>query len=181
MASLFTHALVGWTLGKVSPKASEAPRLGLLCAACACLPDADVVGFALGIRYEDLLGHRGLSHSIPFAVLFGLGVVALVYRRLKPFSSSWWQVTTCVVLATISHGLLDGLTDGGLGVAFFSPFENGRYFFPWQPIAVSPIGIGAFFSRRGLEVMANEMLWIWTPTLLLLLSTWIWRRRSAAT
>jgi hypothetical protein len=26
------------------------------------------------------------------------------------------------------------MTNGGLGVAFFSPFDNGRYFLPWRPI-----------------------------------------------
>ena len=27
---------------------------------------------------------------------------------------------------------------GGLGVAFFSPFSNARYFLPWRPIRVAP-------------------------------------------
>jgi inner membrane protein len=56
------------------------------------------------------------------------------------------------------------LTNGGLGVAFFAPFDVTRYFFPVTPIAVSPIGIDAFFSARGLRVMANEALWIWLPS-----------------
>jgi hypothetical protein len=50
------------------------------------------------------------------------------------------------------------MTDGGLGVAFFAPFHNERYFFPWRPIAVSPIGMG-FFSERGLEVIISELHW----------------------
>jgi len=29
-------------------------------------------------------------------------------------------------LATASHGVLDAMTNGGLGVAFFSPFDNRR-------------------------------------------------------
>src|SRR6267378_8050335 len=41
-------------------------------------------------------------------------------------------------LATASHGLLDAMTNGGLGVAFFAPFCDTRYFLPWQPIVVSP-------------------------------------------
>jgi inner membrane protein len=50
-------------------------------------------------------------------------------------------------LSAASHGLLDALTDGGLGVAFFSPFEQTRYFFPVRPVAVSPIGIREFFNE----------------------------------
>jgi inner membrane protein len=81
-------------------------------------------------------------------------------------------------LATASHGFLDAMTDGGLGVAFFSPFDNHRYFFPWRPIRVSPIGIGRFFSPRGLDVLQSELLWIWLPAGLLALLAWLWRRRA---
>jgi inner membrane protein len=56
------------------------------------------------------------------------------------------------------------MTTGGLGVAFFSPFSNTRYFFPWRPIAVSPIG-ARFFSPRGFAVLLSEALWVWTPML----------------
>jgi len=81
-------------------------------------------------------------------------------------------------LATASRGFLDAMTDGGLGVAFFSPFDNHRYFFPWRPIRVSPIGIGRFFSPRGLDVLQSELLWIWLPAGLLALLVWLWRRRA---
>jgi inner membrane protein len=82
-------------------------------------------------------------------------------------------------LATASHGLLDAMTDGGLGVAFFSPFNNTRYFLPWRPILVSPIGVTRFFSSRGLEVVQSELLWIWFPTALLVLSVRLIRWRAA--
>ena len=50
-----------------------------------------------------------------------------------------------------------------LGVAFFSPFDQTRYFFPLRPVAVSPIGIREFFSQHGLVVMTSELTWIWLP------------------
>jgi inner membrane protein len=53
-----------------------------------------------------------------------------------------------------------------LGVAWLWPFENGRYFFPWRPIAVPPIGIRAFFSPWGWAVLKSELLWIWMPSAL---------------
>ncbi|NOU08751.1 MAG: hypothetical protein HOO98_01845, partial [Nitrospira sp.] len=68
-------------------------------------------------------------------------------------------------LCTASHGLLDALTDGGLGVAFFSPFDTSRYFFTFRPVAVSPIGINAFFSEHAFHVLASEVTWIWLPTI----------------
>ena len=67
-------------------------------------------------------------------------------------------------LAMASHGVLDAMTNGGLGVAFFSPFNNGRYFFPFHPVEVSPIGVGRFFSQRGITVIVSEIKWLWLPS-----------------
>ena len=144
-------------------------------ACCAVLPDADVVGFALGIQYGDLLGHRGLTHSLPFAA--GLSALVLAVgvrtdgRRLPAQLAVWWYL----FLATASHGLLDALTDGGLGVAFFAPFGSTRYFFPVRPLAVSPIGIASFFSEWGWRVMRTEVLWIWAPAAALSGVILLWR------
>ena len=62
-----------------------------------------------------------------------------------------------------SHGLLDMLTNGGLGVALFWPFELTRHFAPLTPIAVSPIGLSDFISARGATVLWSEAIWIWMP------------------
>jgi inner membrane protein len=67
-------------------------------------------------------------------------------------------------LATLSHPTLDALTNGGLGVGFFAPFSNERYFFAYRPIEVSPIGVGDFFSQRGLKVLLSELRWVWLPS-----------------
>jgi inner membrane protein len=58
------------------------------------------------------------------------------------------------------------MTDGGLGVAFFAPFSNQRYFLPLRPIEVSPIGLNFFFSARSLVVIWSEIKWIWIPSAL---------------
>jgi inner membrane protein len=69
-------------------------------------------------------------------------------------------------LVTMSHGLLDVFTDDGLGIAFFAPFDSTRYFFPWQPIAVSPIGLSQFFSSWGMGVLLTKLIWIGIPVCL---------------
>src|SRR5262249_48030747 len=79
-------------------------------------------------------------------------------------------------LATASHGLLDAMTDGGLGVAFFSPFDKTRYFLIWRPIPVSPIGVTPFFSSRGLAVLRGDLFWIWLPAAILFLGACLFRR-----
>jgi inner membrane protein len=70
-----------------------------------------------------------------------------------------------IFLATASHGLLDAFTNGGLGIALFAPFDQTRYFFPFRPLQVSPIGFGSFFNSRGMAVIVSELIWIWFPVI----------------
>ena len=167
MASAFSHALVTVAFGHLSRHSVMTSRALLLGAFCAVLPDIDVVGFGYGVHYEDLWGHRGLTHSLFFAALLAACLVAFWYRRES--KSVMAGMGLYFFLSAASHGLLDALTDGGLGVAFFSPFDPTRYFFPIRPIAVSPIGVREFFSEPGLRVLQSELMWIWVPTAVLVI------------
>jgi inner membrane protein len=159
MPTVVSHAVVGAALITAFPTRWVPRRLAILGAVCAMAPDIDVVGFRFGVNYGDLLGHRGLTHSLVFAA--GLAFIAqfAAVRMIRP-NLIWLYL----FLATALHGLLDAFTNGGLGVAFFSPFSNARYFFPITPIVVSPIG-AHFFSARGLDVLLNEFQWVWLPSL----------------
>ena len=130
-------------------------------ALCSVIPDLDVVGFEFGIKYGDMLGHRGFTHSIFFAALLAAFITWAFFQK-NPGSPL--TIFLFLFLSTLSHPLLDALTNGGLGVGLFAPFTNERYFFPYRPIEVSPIGVGAFFSRRGLNVMLSELKWVWLPS-----------------
>ena len=159
-----THAVSAAALTGVFPARCVPRRLIILGAICAMAPDVDVFGFRFGIRYGDLWGHRGLTHSLAFA--FCLSVLVLFVAI--PLVAGFVQRAVLWVylfLATASHGVLDAFTNGGLGVAFFSPFDTTRYFFPFRPIEVSPIGT-RFFSARGLSVLESEFVWVWLPSIL---------------
>jgi inner membrane protein len=128
------------------------------------VPDADVIAFRFGIPYAHTFGHRGLSHSFAFAALLTT-FSWLLLRNNEDARAGGVRIWSMLFLATVSHGVLDAMTSGGLGVAFFSPFSNHRYFFDWRPIRVAPIGVGRFFSERGLEVLKSEALYVWLPSL----------------
>ena len=131
---------------------------------CASIPDADVIGFKLGIPYSHVLGHRGFFHSLFFALIFSFLVSFLFFKRNNNFISKdhllYWLY---FFLLTASHGILDTLTNGGLGIALLSPFSNQRFFFWDTPIKVSPIGLKAFLNKKSLLVMESEILWVWLP------------------
>lgn len=177
MATLFTHAYTAATLGLALTPGRVLPRVLVVGALCAALPDLDVVGFGLGIGYGDLLGHRGLSHSLAFAAVLAPVLVALLFRGPR-WSKLRGRLVLYLFLATASHGVLDALTNGGLGVAFFSPFDETRYFFPFTPVLVSPIGVRAFFDARAFPVLFSELWWIWAPWTIAAVSLYAVARRA---
>jgi inner membrane protein len=172
MPTIFSHAIFATAIGKVYTSEPLPLRFWLLTAICSMLPDADVVGFIFHIKYGSMFGHRGITHSIAFALLVGIIVGMCCFKQTQISRS---KLILYFSLVTLSHPLLDMLTNGGLGVALFAPFSGERYFFPWRPIEVSPIGV-RFFSARGLDVFMSEVLWIWLPSVLLIAEMWIVRR-----
>ncbi|MBI3726305.1 metal-dependent hydrolase [bacterium] len=152
------HIAVGLAAGRIASRISTEhavlARAMLAFSVLSMLPDLDVLAFVAGIPYEAPLGHRGASHSLALAlvggVLFGSVGENLGLSRLRA------SLLGFLVLA--SHGLLDTLTDGGRGVALLWPFSSERFFAPWRPIPVSPIGPAALLTSYGLSVIATELL-----------------------
>jgi inner membrane protein len=159
MASAFGHALVAITAGKSFLK--ESPSKFILWGSiCSVFPDLDVFMFNF-VPYEHFLGHRGFFHSLVFCLILALSVDFIFFRReISPARSIR---ILYFFLCGASHGLLDMMTTGGLGIAIFAPFDNTRYFLPWRPIKVSPIGIAHFLSEKGLRVIRSEFVWIAIP------------------
>ena len=169
MASIFGHAVAAIALGAGFSKKLTSPKFWLLAAVCAIIPDADVIGFSFNIQYNSFWGHRGFSHAIVFAIGFGFLISFLFYRAYF-FTRKGLVYSLFFTLCTLSHAVLDALTTGGLGVAFFAPFNNTRYFLPWRPIQVSPIGAARFFSQKGIKVILSELIWIGIPSFLYIIS-----------
>jgi len=177
MATLPTHAIAALGVGAFFYKPDIPKRVWVVGAVCSAIPDLDVIGFRFDIRYGDFWGHRGFTHSLVFAAALA-GVVVLLGFRGGLSNINLLSIWTYLFLATASHGFLDAMTNGGLGVAFFAPFDNHRYFLPWRPIRVSPIGIGRFFMNRGFAVFQSEFFWVWIPAGFLIVSALLLRRRT---
>lgn len=131
------------------------------------LPDADVIGFPLGVEYGAPWGHRGATHSLAFSIGLGLTIGSVVGR----WTSRRWRTAVLTSAVLASHGLLDTMTYGGLGCALLWPFDLVRYSAPWQPIAAAPIGLD-LLSARGLWVALTETA-LFAPVLV-----FSWSRRS---
>ena len=177
MASPFSHAIATLSIGACFYRPQVSRRVWLAGVVCSVIPDLDTVGFRYGIRYGDFWGHRGFTHSLVFAALLA-SVVAIAISWFGTCGIGRFALFGYLFLATASHGVLDAITNGGLGVAFFSPFDNTRYFLPWRPIRVSPITLTRFFTTRGFAIIQNEFLWIWVPAILFAGVVLTFRRRA---
>lgn len=174
------HVAVGMAAGRWwtarAPEPGGLVRAMLAFSALSLAPDLDVIAFRLGIPYSAPFGHRGAAHSICAAL--ALALAAAIGARLTPAQIAAGQTRIrlwllCAAVAA-SHGLLDALTSGGLGIALLWPFSNQRFFAPWTPIPVSPIGAG-MLSARGLRVVLTEALQF-AP----LLAWALWPRRAVS-
>ena len=90
------HVAVGLAVARAY-NGGRQPRWPVAAAwsALALLPDADVIGLPLGIRYQAPFGHRGATHSLVFA---------LAARIAK-----WLGVTANVVASRLLGVLLAAL------------------------------------------------------------------------
>jgi len=160
VASIFTHPVVAIAFSPWVKKRHKGKVIfsGII---LSIFPDIDVIAFKFGIPYEHMFGHRGITHSILFALLFSGTIARLITKSSK--SAIWLYLFVCMV----SHGILDALTNGGLGIAFFAPFSSERYFLPIQPVQVSTLHVQHFFSEHGVTVLKSELLYVWLPLLFL--------------
>ncbi len=179
MPSAFAHAFSAYAFNHTMSDTFRQPKVWIAGIFCAAIPDVDVISFSLGIPYESLWGHRGMTHSLLFSFLLAL-VVALIFFR-KRSGKNQLIIALYLGICGASHGLLDAMTTGGKGIALFAPWDQERYFLPWKVIQVSPIGIEKFFSEWGLRVIISEFIWVGIPCLLIIGFAKLMRRRKTNT
>jgi inner membrane protein len=165
MASI-GHLAVGLLAGRLhggadgpaeprTPSESRAASAGTLLAfaALASLPDADVLGVALGLPDAGACGHRGASHS--FLLAIAVGVVTALYARRFGWPGA--RTAIAATLAVASHGVLDACGEGGRGILLFWPLSEARFMSPWRLLPDAPRGLG-MLSRPGLLDLCIEFV-----------------------
>ena len=181
MASPIGHVAAALAVAAVSRPSSSVPRgFWWLAALAGALPDIDAIGPILGIPGMGFLGdHRGITHSLAFAILLGGALAVMAARRATTplpggaFSPRLWLV---FALAAASHGALDALTTYGEGVQLLAPFDWTRLTALWHPLGDPPGEPRA--ADRGLLDFGNEPLSVWLPSLAVAVGAAVVRRRG---
>jgi inner membrane protein len=169
VAAIVSHVLVSGAAAALFRPTRPVPRRYWIAAALvATIPDVDILFVALGARYRGMWGHRGITHSLLFALAAAAAATLWVRARDRSFPAG--RLYAVLLLAAASHPFLDGLMASGVGVALFAPFSAARYTLTWRPIRVPPPSDNPLLNLGGIRVMSSEVLWLWMPSLALILA-----------
>jgi inner membrane protein len=139
-------------------KAMSFPGWLALLMIVSLLPDLDVL-MLRWFPYSHPLSHRGLGHSLLFALVAAFCITISCYLAgiIRGKLLTLILVWLLVAMVMGSHGFLDAMTDGGLGIGLLSPWNLQRYFFPLRPIPVASLSPSTMFSPYMLHVYTVEV------------------------
>jgi inner membrane protein len=163
MPSPIGHSLMGYIICRATVRRIVVAHHWKLIALCVLAANAPDLDFLPGLFAGDLgRYHHGPSHSIAFAVFFGIIAGALFSRRIYAFGMGFSLY--------LSHVLLDYLVrdpSPPLGIPLFWPFTDAYYMAPFAfyrpfnyPISfVEPI-LSTVFNFHNFLTMITEILFL---------------------
>jgi inner membrane protein len=122
-----SHIVLGAAIGEAILGEKAGRKAMLYGALAGNLPDIDVFGILFLSDSQQLLFHRGITHSLFFAVLISILLGWISKRWFRDNSINWINWAWLFFAAILSHLLLDSFTCYGLGL--FEPFSNYRISF----------------------------------------------------
>lgn len=127
-----TQITLGAAVGELTLGKKVGNRAPLCGAIAGTIPDLDITMNAFLDVVDSVALHRGLSHSIVFAILFSpllAFLISRIHRKLEPNYKDWLYLT---FWCTITHPLLDCFTT--YGTQLFYPFTT-------YPVAFNTISV----------------------------------------
>ena len=122
-----THTVIGACLGEIIAGKKIGKKAMLIGALANNLPDIDVITTFWTSPAKELLVHRGITHSILFAVISSY-LLAIGFKRLiKNENMSLKNWLLLIGSGLFLHILMDAFTAYGTG--WFEPFSNYRVSF----------------------------------------------------
>ena len=159
MPTPISHAAVGFAIAAWTQQRPPTRRVCIVAAACAALPDIDVLWSPLHVADTSPFAHRAITHSLAFALIGALVITALFFRS-EQWREQRSRIALVLGLALLSHGCLDSLSRYSLGIEFFAPFSAQRFRFPWTPLG-DPSGLAGQLSQEALVVFLPAVLIGW--------------------
>lgn len=122
-----THIVLGACVGEVVAGKKLGKKALLVGAAAQSIPDLDFIASFWLSPANDLLAHRGFTHSFLFILLiaYPLALILIKWKWLPPMAIKSW--TLFLLLELFIHIFLDAFN--AYGTAWFEPFSHYRVSF----------------------------------------------------
>lgn len=122
-----THIALGACMGEAFAGKTVGKKAMLWGILAQSIPDIDFLA-ALWLPVQDnLLAHRGFTHSILFALLLSPIIAGMAYRLHRPHNINFGRWLLFITAAMLGHIFLDAFNN--YGVAWFEPFSHLRISF----------------------------------------------------
>lgn len=156
-----THTLLGAAIGETILGKRIGQKAMFYGALVSNLPDIDVLGILFLSDSQQLIFHRGITHSLFFVILISFLLGWIFNRRFSYNHINWMNWTWLFMITLLSHLVLDSLNCYGLGL--FEPFSNERIsfntIFVADPFYTLPLLIGVLFSFNGKKNSNSTQKW----------------------
>jgi inner membrane protein len=150
----FTHIVLGACIGEAIAGKKLGKKAMLIGAIAQSIPDIDFVTTFFLSDSKDIVAHRGITHSLLFAVIFtflSAWLLRYVFRALKLPWKTWFLLLGVNVL---THLLIDGFNAYGIG--WLEPFSHHRFSFHVLFVADPLFSIWPFFAFVALLILRNK-------------------------
>ena len=118
-----------------------------------------VDGVSFTVERGSIFSHRGLTHSLAFALVLALIVVSLAFRERKAFTRRWWLLVLYFFVVTASdHAGFRSRAIAGYSVhyafsGFFRPLDNPPALNAVRGGSTVPVKFG-LAGDQGLQILA---------------------------
>lgn len=120
-----THIVLGATTGDALLGKKLGKKAMLIGAVAQIIPDLDFIAYFWSSPSENLLAHRGFTHSILFLVIISLFLAALMFRFERRNHLSFKQWAFFIGFEIAIHLFIDVFNAYGTGL--LEPFSHERY------------------------------------------------------
>ena len=122
-----THIVIGACLGEAIAGKRLGKKAMLIGALANSLPDIDVVTTFWTSPARELLVHRGITHSILFAIIISPLLARAFQKLYKSYDVSFKRWLALIGSGLLLHVVMDAFTAYGTG--WFEPFSHYRVTF----------------------------------------------------
>jgi inner membrane protein len=151
-----THIAIGACIGELFLEKKIGKKAMLYGAIAASIPDIDFIASFWSSPADDLMTHRGFTHSFLFGLLFILGLAFLLRHRhrIENIPIKIWLLFIGTEIA--SHLLLDAFNAYGIG--WFEPFSHRRISFHVIFVADPFFSVWPGVAAIGLLIMKRDIV-----------------------